>query len=1420
MQRLVNDFILSDPAKPKRVVANGGVGFVDFPNEQWEEDGFWGQISMFLPVFYLMGMIYPVIWTTKIVVQEKEMGMVGMLKTNGVTQNVISVTHLISFTLFYVPIAVLSSLATASVFSNSSLSLIIALLVLFWISTITFSLFCASLFHRSKIGSIFAVLTYTAGYFVTYAQDISEGSRGALIVLSLHPLGALTYALEVMAEYEDEGVGLTALTAGTSPFPRTGYTYDLALGLMALSILITWTGAWYFERVLGVPRERLCFPFMPSYWLQNKRGGGGPLQTPTPSNDPEDVFMEKRALNVGPSPCVSVNNLVKTYGRSPVPSVDRLSLDIYPSEITSILGHNGAGKTSTFMCMTGMTEMTGGDVSVNGVSVGEQPHKAKRGIGYCPQHNILYDFMTCGEHVKMFGMIKGCDVKNVDSEVTEALRDVALITKKNSKSKNLSGGMKRKLLIAMSFIGESNVVFLDEPTSGMDVHSRRFIWSLVRKKRNEGRAVILSTHFLDEADVLSDRIAILSKGRLKCLGSPMFLKRAYGVGYQLTVENTRPPLTNVFDLARKVVPEAKLLTDVGTEVSIQLPTTSQHRFPALLREMEEVRIVGNEDSAATKMLHLNLSSNTMCSMNAPFPRLASLVLSSLVLSSLVLSSLVLSSQRKGNGEIVTFGVGVTTLESVFILIEEKAHEEEDHGTQGAPIDDGTDTAESDDLRLVESSEKKPSPQDPPQEYPVTNEPAPAALTSQSPLTFTPPTFLSYSSALISKRLYIMRRDKMAFFFSNVLPILFTALGFLAALLGSRLNPMQPYVPTLSSQNPGISGTQQNPVPFNGVNTVGTQFTCNDPTTCYNNAFASACSRQFYPSGNNRFCSQTAQSVFTPTMPADAEPIFNPTLRSVEEGSSYLQTTRGAFAATRYGAVWYNFLPGSIDTSSPLSATYSSQIQANCNSFLPPANNPDCAAYEGASYTVATNFTALHSSVLYQTVADNTLLPFRTNLDPNFAGPITTGIYPLPFTERQEKIAEASDAFASWFLVILSFPFISAAWIGFVVRERESGSKYLQKVSGVELPVYWLSTLAYDMLNYLVTISIIIGVMFAFQAKGLTTTQFDVVWGVITLFLLFGPASAGFTYLTSFFFKNPTSAMGFTIVANFLISLAGAMTCLILQVIDDGDGENTASVIIAWSLRWIPSFNLGHGIIYAINAVNIDYNVKTVFETKLILYDVIMLAIESVLYIVLVVWIDYYDGAQVADGLRLKVLRWLTCGCWKTRGGVWVCCSRCAKVDVDVDDDNNNDADGACSVGDEESQLHLNTSSALLPPDPEVVQEKERARAIEGGLDGGVGSHGGVIMVELSKTYRNGVTAVKGSNLSVREEVFGLLGTNGAGKTSSMKMLVGDESITSGSAYVNGFSCNGNMPGVRTSLGYCPQFDAVRSDGELTEKKMS
>jgi ATP-binding cassette subfamily A (ABC1) protein 3 len=165
---------------------------------------------------------------------------------------------------------------------------------------------------------------------------------------------------------------------------------------------------------------------------------------------------------------------------------------------------------------------------------------------------------------------------------------VGLTEKRNIYASKLSGGQKRKLSVGIAFIAGSRVVVLDEPTSGMDPYSRRFTWNLIRQHK-EGRIIVLTTHFMDEADLLGDRIAIMGDGKLCCCGSSLFLKKNYGVGYNLVIEKlnsvncgTEP----IKDLIEEYVPAANMLTDVGTEITFQLPLGASDKFPRLFENMD------------------------------------------------------------------------------------------------------------------------------------------------------------------------------------------------------------------------------------------------------------------------------------------------------------------------------------------------------------------------------------------------------------------------------------------------------------------------------------------------------------------------------------------------------------------------------------------------------------------------------------------------------------------------------------------------------------------------------------------------------------------------------------------------------------------------------------------------------------------
>ncbi|NXI52583.1 ABCA1 protein, partial [Chloroceryle aenea] len=215
-------------------------------------------------------------------------------------------------------------------------------------------------------------------------------------------------------------------------------------------------------------------------------------------------------------------------------AVDGLTLNFYEGQITSFLGHNGAGKTTTMSILTGLFPPTSGTAFILGKDIRSELSTIRQNLGVCPQHNVLFDLLTVEEHIWFYARLKGLPEKKVKEEMEQMAVDVSLPHKLKARTSKLSGGMQRKLSVALAFVGGSKVVILDEPTAGVDPYSRRGIWELLLKYR-QGRTIIRSTHHMDEADILGDRIAIISHGKLCCVGSSLFLKNQLGTGYYLTL---------------------------------------------------------------------------------------------------------------------------------------------------------------------------------------------------------------------------------------------------------------------------------------------------------------------------------------------------------------------------------------------------------------------------------------------------------------------------------------------------------------------------------------------------------------------------------------------------------------------------------------------------------------------------------------------------------------------------------------------------------------------------------------------------------------------------------------------------------------------------------------------------------------------
>jgi len=260
---------------------------------------------------------------------------------------------------------------------------------------------------------------------------------------------------------------------------------------------------------------------------------------------------------------------------------------MYKGQIFALLGHNGAGKTSTINMITGLYPATSGTVKVFGKDILTDLDEIRKSLGVCPQHDVLFDSLTVQEHLELYAVFKGVAPKECQQEIDHILDELELKDKRNTLSKDLSGGQKRKLSVGIAFVGGSKFILLDEPSSGLDTSARRKVWDMLKNQKH-GKVILLTTHYMDEADYLGDRIAIMGEGKIQCLGSSLFLKNKFGVGYNLTVvkETINDPSDPIINLVKQVIPESKVTFNVSAEVKFQLPTHTAPKFKELFEKFD------------------------------------------------------------------------------------------------------------------------------------------------------------------------------------------------------------------------------------------------------------------------------------------------------------------------------------------------------------------------------------------------------------------------------------------------------------------------------------------------------------------------------------------------------------------------------------------------------------------------------------------------------------------------------------------------------------------------------------------------------------------------------------------------------------------------------------------------------------------
>lgn len=282
---------------------------------------------------------------------------------------------------------------------------------------------------------------------------------------------------------------------------------------------------------------------------------------------------------------MEAKGLSKSFGD--FKAVDDLDLKIKKGEVFGFLGPNGAGKTTSINMMVGLLKPTRGQVFIDNNDVKEI---GKGKIGICPQELVLWDFLTCKESLKLMGDMYEVPKDELDQRIDKLLEKLFLTEKANTLIKSLSGGMKRRMNLAMALIHEPEIVVLDEPSEGLDPQSRRVLWNYIRSLRdNDGKTVILTTHLMDEADRLSDRIAIIDHGMLLRLDTPENLKKEIGEGDVVEIKITDTKKTPYAIETLEGMEHVDSVVEVEGMINVRA-LDAVGKLPRIMEKMEKIGV--------------------------------------------------------------------------------------------------------------------------------------------------------------------------------------------------------------------------------------------------------------------------------------------------------------------------------------------------------------------------------------------------------------------------------------------------------------------------------------------------------------------------------------------------------------------------------------------------------------------------------------------------------------------------------------------------------------------------------------------------------------------------------------------------------------------------------------------------------------
>uniref|UniRef100_A0A7N4P5Z7 ABC transporter domain-containing protein n=1 Tax=Sarcophilus harrisii TaxID=9305 RepID=A0A7N4P5Z7_SARHA len=556
-----------------------------FPFPVSSADNFYPIFIFFLPLTIILVFSVIVFNMIRFVMLEKESMLKEYLCIMGMSNLMLWSSYFFTYFLFFLFIIIVLTLILLflSVFMKERFDSCINTLViqmLYWDRKRGLSTTAVAL------GGFLYFLTYLPYSFIHSYYKVMSLNKKLLSCLFSNVAILLGIQILISSEITENGISWTKLT---QPVTRNeNLTFGHILGMLIFDSFLYAVVTWYIQAVfpgnLGIPQPWNFF-LMKSYWY------GTSAATVDKNTETyitfENPYIEEEpvGLEVG----IQIQNLSKVFITNNIKkyAVNDLTLNFYKGQITVLLGHNGAGKTTILSMLTGMLPPTSGEAYICGYEISKSIVQVRESMSFCPQYDILFHYMTVAEHLYLYGQLKGLTRKECRKEIKQTLKFFDLEEKHDDYPKSLTAGMKRKLSLCITLLGGSKVIILDEPTSRMDPITQNNTWELLQQYK-QGHTIVLTTHNMEEADVLGDRIAIMAKGELQCCGSSFFLKHKYGAGYHMIiVKEFKCDTEKIFQVVQQYVPE-KSRASLFNEIETRQKELGITTFGVSVTTMEEV----------------------------------------------------------------------------------------------------------------------------------------------------------------------------------------------------------------------------------------------------------------------------------------------------------------------------------------------------------------------------------------------------------------------------------------------------------------------------------------------------------------------------------------------------------------------------------------------------------------------------------------------------------------------------------------------------------------------------------------------------------------------------------------------------------------------------------------------------------------